>query len=119
MGRALFVSNEVTMSTPSLTRANCLKMKFLKPYLKDSDPLGPSINRYAIFVLTVSVGMLIFGLVYGPEGAEEAEEADVPEIADSQLESVFAPAAGSSFGSGDAKPQKRFSLRRRMKELTK
>ena len=66
-----------------------------------------------MFVLAVSVVMLIFGLVVGPE------EADVPEIADSQLESVFAPAAGSNFGSGDAKPQKRFSLRRRMKELTK
>ena len=91
-------------------------MKFLKAHIKDNDPLGPGISRYAIFVLTVSVGMLIFAWVSGPE---EAKEADVPEIADSQLESFFAPAAGGNLSSGDAKPQKRFSLRRRMKELTK
>ena len=91
-------------------------MKFLKAHIKDNDPLGPGISRYAIFVLAVSIAMLIFGWVSGPE---EADEAEVPEIADSELESLFAPAAGGNRDSGEAKPQKSFSLRRSLNERTK
>ena len=49
---------------------------------------GLTTNQFATLVLSASLVMLLLGVAVGPEVLEEKE------IADSKLESFFAPAAG-------------------------
>jgi len=68
---------------------------------------------YAVSVLFASLGMLVVGAWLDPERAREGRET----VADSELEAMFAPAAGGN--RSDISPTeetKRFSLRGRMRQ---
>ncbi len=71
---------------------------------------GLTINKFAMFVIGISVLMLTTAVVL------DLDETDVDEIADSELESDFAPAAGGNDHSNEAKNPRGFSLLRRLRE---
>ncbi len=66
--------------------------------------------QFALVVIAVSVVLLVTGITLNLDGSGGDE------VADSQLESTFSPAAGGNAGSRAAEPRKGFSLREIMKK---
>ena len=66
---------------------------------------GLTTNQFAMLVISASLVMLLLGIAVGPGVSEEKE------IADSKLESSFAPAAG-----GKAPRRQGISVTRKLRE---
>ncbi len=71
---------------------------------------GLTLNQFAMIVIGISMLMLATAVVF------DLHDTGADEIADSELESVFAPAAGGNDLSNEAKKPRGFSLLRRLRE---
>ena len=71
---------------------------------------GLTINQFAMFVIGISMLMLTTAVVL------DLDDTGADEFADSELESVFAPAAGGNDHSNEAKNPRGVSWLRRLRE---
>ena len=69
---------------------------------------GLTLNKYALIVLALSSIMLVVAISLDPK------RTSIEEIADSELESLFAPAAGGEAQKGASQGAEKFSLKRKM-----
>ncbi len=70
---------------------------------------GLTTNTYAMIVLALSLIMLVVAISLDPNGRS------IGEIADSELESLFAPAAGGEARRSVSQEAETFSLRRKLR----
>ncbi len=89
-------------------------MDLLKQQLRGDRRSTRSIvlRQLALFVMFVATVTIMIAVAFQPETAED----EFDQIADTDLESMLAPAAGGNDPAEASNPQKGFSLRARMRE---